>query len=121
MKTPKLEADIQYRVIEVDQSIGAGDWSKEDEDTLKTLKGQLGYLALLKKLKIHKAFMDSALRTAAIENVPSLQAWCQCLRWVEGLVKENVEKRLEKPRSPYALEEESFAEIAQALKMVGGQ
>lgn len=121
-KIPKMEAEIIYKIIEVDKTLGASDWTKEDEEAIQTLKNQPGYLALLKKIRLRKAFIDNSLQSARYDSLvdfANTQAWSQCLRWVEGSVRADVEKHLEKPRSAYALEEEAFESISKAMKFVG--
>ena len=124
LKVPKLQPEVIYKIIELDPSVSAADWGKEDEEALRTLKGQPGYNSLLKKIRIQKSFIDNALRAQRFESLADFtatQSWSQCLRWLETLIKEQVEKTEPKARSAFAVEEEAFESIQKALKIVGAK
>lgn len=114
----------QWQVIEVEKDTTQPNWTKEDELAIKTLEGHPGYVALLSKFRLQRSLLKSALanqRHESMDEVRMLQAGIHWITWLEREVKETVKGKVEveKPRAPYGIEEEQFARVSQALKLIG--
>lgn len=121
----KGENSTKYKVIEVEKDTTQPNWTREDESAIKTLEGHPGYVALLSKFRLQRSLLKSALanqRHETMDEVRMLQAGIHWITWLEREVKETVKGNkveVEKPRAPYGIEEEQFARVSQALKLIG--
>ena len=116
---PKLLT--KYRVVELEKPIPR--LSKEDSSNIASLANHPGFHALLGRLRVQKAGLETVLKaSAAAGNLLPAQEAAIGISWITWLDKQvqQFAGRKEAPvRDAYELEEAEFKRMAEALEFVG--
>lgn len=120
----KTQPQVEYKVIELKGFSPAHDWDKETSAQVRLLATNPGFTALVDKLKLQRAVLESALargKHTSIRDVDILQAGIRWISWMELTVQREVfnNERAEAARPPFDLEQKEFARMQEALTLVG--
>lgn len=112
---------IKYQILEVEKP--APRLSREDSINIASLAEHPGFHALLNKLRIQKAILETALRTkqhTSLQEVGSLQAGINWINWLDKQVLQSAGRQEEsKPRDAFELEVKELERMAAALDIIG--
>jgi hypothetical protein len=120
----KSEAPLRYAIVEVPVGAIIPDYDEEVQKAIRSLDSHPGFEAVLNKLRLQKALVESALKKQKYEHIEDyyyLQAMVHGLEYTENFLKSEVKKgKTQKPRESFDIEAEQFQRISAALQMVGG-
>lgn len=113
----------EYVVLEVAQASPGHELDKETQAAIASLAGNPGFEALMEKLKLQRAMLESRLRTdhfKRLEDVFSLQAGIFWLDWLRRQVAQETNRVEPEPmRRPFEIEESELLKVQQALTLIG--
>jgi hypothetical protein len=116
--------ETKWKVIEIPSPSPARELDDETSNLLAGLKDNPGFHALMAKLKLRKAFFDTQLhkRQDSLREVDRLQCYSESCDWLEEQVRKEVgirQRRGDKPRNAYKVEEDAFNQAMSAITVVG--
>jgi hypothetical protein len=121
----EVDLSPSYKVIEVEKPNPALELDPETPRAIASLAGNPGFQALMNRLRIQKALLNSALRGNKHESlieVNRLQSGIAWINWLDRQVALEVTKsEREQPRPAYDVEQQEFERMAAAITIVGKQ
>jgi hypothetical protein len=113
----------EYMVLELEKEVPVYDMDKETQDSIRALAGNTGFEALMRKLRVQRAMLESRLHTEhfkRLEDVFSLQAGIFWLKWLRRQVDMETNRVEPEPvRRPFEVEESDLKKIAEAITLIG--
>lgn len=112
----------QYQVIEIEKGVSV----KIDDAAIATLSDHPGFVALVNRMKLRKAYISSQLtnnRHESIRDVDSLQHGLHWLGYLESEVNTAIGNVKAKAPAVYASDSvaEEFERVRSAIETIGSQ
>lgn len=110
-----------YQVLELEKP--APRLTPEDSQNIASLANHPGFTALLSRLRLQRAVLESTSRAALIaDNVPLAREAAVGVNWIAWLdkqVQQQANRIQVQPRVAFELEQREFERMAAALDLIG--
>ena len=116
---PQAQIPRQYQIIEVEKGIP----NRGDDAAIATLRDHPGFVALMNRLNLKKAYLKAQLETRheSLRDVDILVTGIAWIRYLEFEISAAVGKASKAP-APASLDEvELFNKISTAIESIGSQ
>jgi len=113
---------VVYKIVELPQARTQSGWSEELRASVKTLAHHPGFLAVIDKLRVQRATLQSQLTSSFhkdLRQVDYLQAGIFWLSWVEKVVNQTTQSGSQGYIDPEAEEAAAIKAINDQIEKIG--